>query len=130
MWLVKADPDDYGWDQLVRDGETLWDGVTNAQALNHLRAMRVGDRVLVYHTGSEKAVVGEAAVVHAATGPEGKPVVRLRAVRPWDCPVPLAEIRLLRSFGESPLLRQGRLSVVPITAQQHKELESCSRRRS
>ncbi len=127
MWLVKTEPGEYSWEQLVRDRVTVWDGVTNAQAVIHLRAMRKGDRVLVYHTGREKAVVGVAEVA-VASGPSGSPVrVELRPVGPLLRPVPLAALKALPVFLTSPLVKQGRLSVVPVTAAQGKAIEALGR---
>jgi predicted RNA-binding protein with PUA-like domain len=129
MWLLKTEPADYSWDELERAGRARWDGVRNPAALRNLGAMKPGDRVLVYHTGDEKAVVGIAEVVRAAYPdpkyPDGKLVVvdlapRARLARP----VTLAEIKALAEFRDSPLVRQGRLSVVPITAGQWKTLEA------
>jgi predicted RNA-binding protein with PUA-like domain len=128
MWLLKTEPADYSWDELERAGRARWDGVRNPAALRNLGAMKPGDRVLVYHTGDEKAVVGIAEVVRAAYPdpkyPDGKLVVvdlapRARVARP----VTLAEIKALAEFRDSPLVRQGRLSVVPITAAQWKAIE-------
>jgi predicted RNA-binding protein with PUA-like domain len=127
MWLVKTEPGEYSWEQLVRDRVTVWDGVTNAQAVIHLRAMRKGDRVFVYHTGREKAVVGVAEVA-GASGPSGSPVhVELRPVGPLLRPVPLAALKALPVFLTSPLVKQGRLSVVPVTAAQGKAIEALGR---
>jgi predicted RNA-binding protein with PUA-like domain len=129
MWLLKTEPADYSWDELERAGRARWDGVRNPAALRNLGAMKPRDRVLVYHTGDEKAVVGIAEVVRAAYPdpkyPDGKLVVvdlapRARVARP----VTLAEIKALAEFRDSPLVRQGRLSVVPITAAQWKALEA------
>jgi predicted RNA-binding protein with PUA-like domain len=129
MWLLKTEPADYSWDELERAGRARWDGVRNPAALRNLGAMKPGDRVLVYHTGDEKAVVGIAEVVRAAYPdpkyPDGKLGVvdlapRARVARP----VTLAEIKALAEFRDSPLVRQGRLSVVPITAAQWKALEA------
>jgi len=129
MWLLKTEPGDYSWDALEKAGRARWDGVRNPAALRNLAAMKPGERVLVYHTGDEKAVVGIAEVVRAAYPdpkyPDGKLVVvdveaRARLARP----VTLAEIKALAEFRDSPLVRQGRLSVVPITAAQWKAVET------
>jgi predicted RNA-binding protein with PUA-like domain len=120
MWLVKTEPGTYGYDDLEREGRAVWDGVTNPVALRHLREMKEGDAVLVYHTGEEKAVVGTALVVRAAY-PDPKAsdprrvVVDLEATGRVERPVPLAEIKAMPQFADSPLVRQGRLSVVPLT---------------
>jgi predicted RNA-binding protein with PUA-like domain len=132
MWLLKTEPDDYSYDDLERAGEARWDGVTNPVALRHLRAMQPGDRVLVYHTGGERAVVGQAEVVRAAYPDpgDGDPrhvVVDVAARGRLARPVPLAEIKALDVFAESPLVRQGRLSVVPLTGEQWRAIEKRSR---
>jgi predicted RNA-binding protein with PUA-like domain len=127
MWLLKTEPGEYAYDDLEREGRTRWDGVRNPAAQRNLREMKAADRVLIYHTGDEKAVVGEAEVVSEAYPdpkyPAGKLVVvdlepRGRLARP----VTLAEIKAIASFAESPLVRQGRLSVVPLTAVQWKAI--------
>jgi predicted RNA-binding protein with PUA-like domain len=127
MWLLKTEPGAYAYDDLEREGRALWDGVKNPAAQRNLREMKAGDRVLVYHTGDEKAVVGEAEVVREAYPdpkyPTGKLVVvdlepRGRLARR----VTLAEIKEIAAFAESPLVRQGRLSVVPLTAAQWKAI--------
>ncbi len=132
MWLLKTEPGDYSWDALAKAGRARWDGVRNPAALRNLAAMKLGDRVLVYHTGDEKAVVGVAEVVKAAYPdpkyPDGKlVVVDLEARAPLARPVTLAEMKALAEFKDSPLVRQGRLSVVPITAAQWKAVETRAR---
>jgi predicted RNA-binding protein with PUA-like domain len=132
MWLLKTEPGTYGWDDLEREGETRWDGVSNPVALNNLRAMKAGDRVLIYHTGDERAVVGEAEVTRAAypdpaRGQERWVVVDLRAVRRLARPVRLEDIKQMAVFAQSPLVRQGRLSVVPLTSAQWTAIESGGR---
>ena len=124
-WLVKADPDDYGFAALERDGETAWSGVSNALARRHLGAMRRGDRVFVYETGKVRAVVGTARVAAAAaTSP---PAPRLAAGRRLSRPVPLAEIRAEAAFDELALVRQSRLSVMPVPAPLARRLERMAR---
>ena len=135
MWLLKTEPGDYSWDQLEKAGRARWDGVRNPAALRNLAAMQLGDRVLVYHTGDEKAVVGLAEVVKAAYPdpkyPEGKlVVVDLEARARLARPVTLAEIKALAVFADSPLVRQGRLSVVPLTAAQWKAIEGLGQGRA
>jgi predicted RNA-binding protein with PUA-like domain len=128
MWLVKTEPSDYSYDDLARVGRATWDGVTNPVALKNLRLMQEGDRVLVYHTGDEKAAVGLARVTRAAypdpksTNPK-RVVVDLEPVGRLAQPVTLARIKSLPAFADSPLVRQGRLSVVPLTASQWALLE-------
>jgi len=132
MWLLKTEPGEYSYDDLEREKRGRWDGVANPVALRNLRAMKKGDRVLVYHTGNEKAVVGTAEVVREAyPDPKAKGgtlvVVDVLARGGLARPVTLAEIKAMPEFAESPLVRQGRLSVVPITAAQWKAVEARSR---
>jgi predicted RNA-binding protein with PUA-like domain len=127
MWLLKTEPGEYAYDDLEREGRARWDGVRNPAAQRNLRAMKKGDRVLVYHTGDVKAVVGEAEVVGEAYPdpkyPAGKlVVVDLEARGRLARPVTLAEIKGIAAFAESPLVRQGRLSVVPVDAAQWKAI--------
>ena len=126
-WLLKTEPSTYSWDDLVRDKTTTWEGVTNPVALKHLAAMERGDNALIYHTGKEKAVVGLARVTRSAySDPEAEDpkllVVDIEAVRSLSRAVPLAEIKADSLFAESPLVRQGRLSVVPLTDEQFTRL--------
>lgn len=131
-WLVKTEPGSYAFSDLRRDRRTAWTGVANATAQRNLREMKPGDRVVVYHTGDEKAAVGLAEVARAAypdpTSPGGKlSCVDLTAGAPLPSPVTLAALRGLPAFAGSPLLRQGRLSVVPLTAAQWQALEKAAR---
>ena len=117
-WLVKSDPDTYGWPELVKDGRTRWDGVRNAQARNNLQAMRAGDLALFYHSGDEKQIVGVAKVVKAAypdpTSDDPRwVVVDLAAVAPLAQPVSLADVKRDAALAQIALVRQGRLSVMP-----------------
>jgi predicted RNA-binding protein with PUA-like domain len=132
MWLLKTEPSDYSYDKLEKAGRARWDGVRNPAAIRNLGAMKAGERVLVYHTGDEKAVVGEAEVVREAYPdpkyPEGKLlVVDIEARGRLARPVTLAEIKALAEFRTSPLVKQGRLSVVPLTAAQWKAIEARAR---
>ena len=127
-WLLKTEPSTYSWDDLVREKTTTWDGVNNPVALKHIASMKRGDNVLIYHTGKEKAVVGLARVTRSADSDQGAkdskpPVVEIEAVRPLSRPVLLAEIKADAIFAESPLVRQGRLSVVPLTNEQFARLK-------
>lgn len=122
-WLVKQEPEDYPWDALVKDGATAWTGIRNFQARNHLRAMRVGEEVFYYHSGDAREVVGIARVVRAAyadpTADEGDwSAVDLQAVQPVGKPVTLAQIKADAVLSGMALVRQSRLSVVPVTAPQ------------
>lgn len=119
-WMVKQEPETYSWDDLVKDGETDWTGVRNYQARNNLRAMKAGDRVLFYHSGKEKAVVGTAEVTKAAyadptADDEQWVAVDLKPVKRLKNPVPLAAIRYDKRLSELPLIRQSQLSVMPLT---------------
>ena len=120
-WLVKTEPGDYSFENLLREKETVWTGVKNPVALKHLRAMKKGDRVVVYHTGSEKAAVGEAVVSSFEEDPKttAEPRVTLRARSPLPRPIPLKEITSSPLFSDSPLVRIGRLSVVPLPSAQY-----------
>lgn len=120
-WLVKQEPDDYAWDDFVRDGRTAWTGVRNYAARNHLRAMRAGDAVYFYHSGDAKAVVGIARVVRAAypdptADEDGWVAVDLAPVEPLPRPVTLAQIKADPALKEIALVRQSRLSVMPLRA--------------
>jgi predicted RNA-binding protein with PUA-like domain len=126
-WIVKTEPSTYSFDQLEQAKTAVWDGVRNNLALKHLRGMKPGDRVLVYHTGDEKAAVGLAEVVSEPyPDPKQKDpklvVVNLKAAGRLPRPVPLAEIKKDRSFADLALVRMGRLSVMPAPADQFKRL--------
>jgi predicted RNA-binding protein with PUA-like domain len=123
MWLLKTEPSAYAYDDLEREGRTTWDGVKNPVAIRNLREMKAGDRVFVYHTGDEKAVVGTARVTRAAyPDPKAKGsglwVVDIEAKGRLARPVTLRDLKSLEAFAKSPLVRQGRLSVVPLTSAQ------------
>ena len=118
--MVKQEPETYSWDDFVRDGRTDWTGVRNYQARNNLREMKSGDRVLFYHSGKDKAVVGIAEVAKAAypdpTAPDPQWVaVDLKPVKGLATPVPLAAIRYDKRLSGLPLIRQSQLSVMPLT---------------
>ena len=126
-WLLKTEPSTYSWDDLVREKTAVWDGVSNPVALRNLAAMKPGDDALIYHTGDEKAVVGLARVTRAAyPDPKAKDpkllVVEIATVKPVTRQVTLAEIKADALFRDSPLVRQGRLSVVPLTDDQFARL--------
>ena len=123
LWLVKQEPETYSWDDFVRDGRTDWTGVRNFQARNNLRQMKAGDRVLFYHSGTGKCVVGIAEVAKAAypdpTADEPQWVaVDIKPVKPLNEPVPLASIRYHAKLSNLPLIRQSQLSVMPLTKEE------------
>jgi predicted RNA-binding protein with PUA-like domain len=130
-WLLKTEPDCYAWDDLARDKRTVWDGVTNALALKHIRAMKKGDLALVYHTGSERQAVGIAEVTKGpypdpSTDDERQVVVDLKPRRKLKRPVTLDEIKADPAFAGWDLLRISRLSVVPVPEQMWRRLEGLS----
>ncbi|MGA7990383.1 MAG: EVE domain-containing protein [Thermoanaerobaculia bacterium] len=121
-WLVKTEPGEYSFEDLKKQGTATWDGVANPVAVRNIRSMKVGDRVVVYHTGGEKAAVGLARVASAPRDDSKNPklaVLDLEAGKRLPRPVPLGEIKSSSLFAESPLVRIGRLSVVPLTSAQY-----------
>jgi predicted RNA-binding protein with PUA-like domain len=122
-YLLKTEPSEYSFADLQRDQTTVWDGVTNPVALKNLRGMQKGDELVIYHTGDEKRTVGAASVVSVDAADPRAPRVTIKAGKPLT-PVSLAEIKANRLFSDSPLLRQGRLSVVPLTEAQYRLLTS------
>jgi predicted RNA-binding protein with PUA-like domain len=121
-YLLKTEPSVYSFADLQRDKVTIWDGVTNPTAVKHLRQMKSGDRLIIYHTGDDKSAVGTASVVSVdATDPK-TPLVKIKAGKPLPEEVSLATIKANPLFADSPLVHQGRLSVVPLTGAQYKEL--------
>lgn len=117
-YLLKTEPDVYSFADLVREGETVWDGVTNPAAVKHLREMKPGDQLVIYHTGDEKTAVGTAKVLSIDASNPKVPVVRIKAGKPVKEPRTLADIKARKLFADSPLVKQGRLSVVPLTQAQ------------
>ena len=120
-WLLKSEPGTYSWDDLVRDGGTDWDGVRNNAARLHRRAMQPGDEALFYHSGADRAVVGIARIAGPAEpdGPDGEWVkLRVEPVRPLPRPVTLAEIKAEPALAAMELIRQSRLSVSPVRAEE------------
>ena len=120
FWLVKQEPETYSWSDFVGDGQTDWTGVRNYQARNNLREMKTGERVLFYHSGKEKAVVGLAEVVKSAypdpTADDPQWVaVDLKPTKALKNPVPLAAIRYDKRLSQLPLIRQSQLSVMSLT---------------
>ena len=131
-WLFKEEPSSYSFEQFTKDGGTSWAGVRNPLAQKHLRSVKKGDRVFYYHTGSEKAVVG---IARATSDPYPDPkdtsgklvVVDVTPVQALKRPVTLAEIKASKAFADFPLTRLPRLSVMPVTDTEWKEIERISR---
>jgi predicted RNA-binding protein with PUA-like domain len=124
FYLLKTESSVYSFADLQREKSTIWDGVTNPVAVRNLREMPKGAKLLIYHTGDEKRAVGTATVESVdATDPKN-PKVKISAGKPLATPVTLAEIKANKLFAQSPLLHQGRLSVVPLTSQQYEWLTS------
>ena len=121
-YLLKTEPSAYSFDDLLRDKETVWDGVHNPVALRNLREMKPGDRLVIYETGERKSAVGTATVVSVDASDPKNPEVKIKAGKAIAKPVTLAEIKANKLFADSPLVRQGRLSVVPLTGAQYKAL--------
>ena len=119
-YLLKTEPTVYSFADLQRENTTIWDGVTNPVALKNLRGMKAGERLVIYHTGDEKSAVGTATVVSVDASDARNPQVKIKAGKPLAKPVTLAEIKAHKLFADSPLVRQGRLSVVPLTDAQLK----------
>jgi predicted RNA-binding protein with PUA-like domain len=124
-WVLKTEPSEYGFPDLVRDRRTRWEGVSNPVALKHLRSMLEGDDALIYHTGNEKALIGLARVVSAPYPDPNDPklvVVDVEPVKPLPHTVPLADIKAEPTFADLGLVRVPRLSVVPVEPAQWKRL--------
>jgi predicted RNA-binding protein with PUA-like domain len=133
LWLFKEEPDHYSYDDLERDGQAVWDGVKNSLARKNLRQLRRGDRIWYYHTGAEKAIVGEMeAIADARPDPKGSDpnafVVEVKAVRRLQSPVPLSRIKKDAGLAGWELVRLPRLSVMPVTDAQWQRVEELSRR--
>jgi predicted RNA-binding protein with PUA-like domain len=118
-YLLKTEPDKYSFDDLLRDGETTWDGISNNQALLTLRNMKKGDKLVIYHSNVGKAAVGTARVVSVDASDPKNPNVRIQPVKRLKREKPLAEIRDAAVFQGSILFRQFRLSVVPLSDEQY-----------
>ncbi len=117
-YLLKTEPSVYSFADLTRDGETIWDEVTNPAAVRFLRGMKPGDGLVIYHTGDEKTAVGTAKVLTVDASNSKVPLVRIKAGMPVKEPRTLAAIKANKLFADSPLVTQGRLSVVPLTEAQ------------
>lgn len=119
QWLFKTEPSEYSYDDLEREAKAVWDGVTNSLALKHLRQVRMGDEILIYHSGDEKAIIG---LAQAVSDPYPNPredddkliVINLKPKRRLVRPITLSEIKVIEEFKEFDLLRLPRLSVIPI----------------
>ena len=121
-YLLKTEPSEYSFADLRHDKETIWDGVSNPVALKHLRAMTSGDRLIIYQTGDDKSAVGTATVVSVDVSDAKNPRVKIKAGKPLPKPITLAEIKSNKLFADSPLVRQGRLSAVPLSDKQYEFL--------
>lgn len=117
-YLLKTEPSEYSFDDLLRDGTTVWDGVSNPVALKNLREMQPGARLVIYETGTRKSAVGTASVVSVDISNPKNPAVKIKAGKPLTKPTSLAQVKANALFADSPLVRQGRLSVVPLTKAQ------------
>jgi predicted RNA-binding protein with PUA-like domain len=117
-YLLKTEPSEYSFADLQEDKSTIWDGVSNPVALKHLRAMKPGDRLVIYETGEHKSAVGLAEVVSAGAVDPKNPQIKIKALRSTPRQIALAEIKANKIFADSPLVRQGRLSVVPLSSAQ------------
>ena len=121
-YLLKTEPSEYSFADLLRDGTTVWDGVSNPTAVKHLREMSDGACLIIYETGDHKSAVGTATVVSVNASDPKKPAVTIKAGKPIAKPVSLAQIKSNKLFAESPLVLIGRLSVVPLTPGQYNSL--------
>ena len=121
-FLLKSEPDAYSFADLKRDGQTVWDGVTNPIAVKHLREMKSGDKLVIYHTGNERQAVGTAQVMSVDASDPKTPRVMIKAGKQLSQPRSLSQVKEDKLFADSPLVKQGRLSVVPLTAQQYEWL--------
>ncbi|MFZ1919047.1 MAG: EVE domain-containing protein [Terriglobales bacterium] len=121
-YLLKTEPSVYSFANLEKEKTTIWDGVTNPVAVKNLREMKPGERLVIYHTGDEKSAVGTASVVSVDATDARNPQVKIKAGRAIAAPKTLAEIKAHKLFADSPLVRQGRLSVVPLSEAQWKWL--------
>jgi predicted RNA-binding protein with PUA-like domain len=131
-WLVKQEPTAYSWDDFVKEGKTAWTGVRNFQARNNLRSMKTGDRVLFYHSVTDKAIIGEAEVLREAfpdpTATEGNWIaVELKPIKPLRRRVSLEEVKADKKLSQLALVRSPRLSVMPVTADEYRVILALSK---
>lgn len=131
-WLLKTEPSTYSYDDLAKDGKTVWDGVSNNLALQYIRQMKKGDLAFIYHSGDEKQVVGIAEIT-ANPYPDPKlkdgklVVVDLKAVKKLDKPVTLAAVKADAFFGDFQLVRMSRLSVMPVSKERWEKIETMAK---
>lgn len=118
-YLLKTEPSEYSFAEFLKDKKTVWDGVSNPTAVKNLREMRSGARLVIYETGDTRSAVGTATVVSVDASDAKNPRVEIAAGKALERPVTLAEIKGNKIFADSPLLKMGRLSVVPLTAEQY-----------
>ncbi len=118
-YLLKTEPSEYSFADLQKDKTTTWSGVTNPQAVKHLREMPKGAKLVIYHTGDERCAVGTASVVSVDASNPKVPIVTIKAGKALKTPVGLAELKSNKLFADSPLVKMGRLSVVPLTDKQY-----------
>lgn len=123
-YLLKTEPSEYSFADLQKDGTTEWDGVTNPTAVKNLREMKPGAKLVIYETGNQRKTVGLATVVSVDASNPRSPVVRLKAGAAIKTPMTLGEIKSKKIFANSPLVKIGRLSVVPLTEAQYSVLAS------
>ena len=123
-YLLKTEPSEYSCADLQKDGATIWDGVSNPVALRNMREMKPGDNLIIYQTGDDKSAVGTASVVSLDASNPKSPQLKIKAGKPLKKAITLAEIKANKLFADSPLVRQGRLSVVPLTDAQWKFLSA------
>lgn len=121
-YLLKTEPSEYSFADLQKDQTTTWDGVSNPVAVKNLRAMKPGDRLVIYETGDHKSAVGTASVMSVEAPDPKNPQVKIKAGKSLKIPITLAEVKAEARFADSPLVRQGRLSVVPLNREQYKFL--------
>ena len=121
-YLLKTEPSEYSFADLQKDKETVWEGVANPTAVMHMRAMRPGDRVIIYETGSVRSAVGTGKVISADASDPKKPLIKIKAGPPIVKSFSLDEIKRNKLFANSPLVKIGRLSVVPLTPAQYNAL--------
>ena len=121
-YLLKTEPSTYSFADLEREKTTTWDGVSNPVALKNMARMKPGDRLVIYHTGDEKSAVGTASVISVDASDARNPQVKINAGKAIAKPVTLADVKASDVFSESPLVRQERLSVVPLNERQYKFL--------